>query len=207
VEPAVHQRGKLRRLGDGPIWVSSATPQTGTASSNWRKIERRFTLARPFMCGKDSNRRTAVVTLWRKEDWLSAANSSRDRRLAKGNGFLPAPSRKCVQTTRACLFGAMAVLSPPVANFIKAEGLRYGRKRHDQWLMPGRGLRRAGSCLMGSFRAESHPPESTQVGGPLHGPRCRYHCRDRGSRPTITGATEVMCSRPATSVLIDKLAR
>ena len=124
----------------------------------------------PFHVRKGFKPADSVVTLCEGWGLLSAANSRYSvwQREMDFSGAL-----KKIVNDQGMLFGAMAVLSPPVANFIKAEGFDTVEKL-TQWLMPAGGPPGGGppggKLPDGKLPGGKPPAGKPQVGGPFMGP-------------------------------------
>jgi hypothetical protein len=149
---AVHQRRELRESGDD-IHGRHREP------TNWNSIiiaeNEEASPWQPFHVQRGFKPTDSVVTLCEGWGLLSAANSRHSIWQEEMNfsGAL-----KNIVNDQGMLFGAMAVLSPPVANYIKAEGFDTVEKL-TQWLTP------AGGPPMGKLPAGKQPAGAPPFGG------------------------------------------
>jgi hypothetical protein len=115
----------------------------------------------PFHVRRGFKPKDSVVTLCEGWGLLSAANS-RYSVWQKEMDF--SGNLKNIVKDQGMLFGAMAVLSPPVANYIKAEGFDTVEKL-TQWLMPAREAPKPPNSLPQAAQSAKKQP----AGGPFGG--------------------------------------
>jgi hypothetical protein len=119
---------------------------------------------KPFHVRRGFKPTDSIVTLCEGWGLLSAANSRYSvwQREMNFSGAL-----KSIVNDQGMLFGAMAVLSPPVANYIKAEGFDTAEKL-TEWLRPAQ-RPPAGKPPVGQDSAAKAPAGKPPVGGPFGG--------------------------------------